>query len=188
MILQGLFKLARGDANGLAEFANDKEAFSASLAPLIAFPLVGAMITAASGNWKAALIGLLSRFCAVLALPLITYEFSRIFGKANLWLRTATALNWCFWLVLPAIFVAALLGSIIAQMGLPLIQSEEVVLALMVLYLLWNRWFVFKTGLQLNAWRTLLVLTASLAATLLFAALPWAAGMPAPSLQLTSLN
>ncbi|MDE1907152.1 MAG: hypothetical protein KGH75_11960 [Rhodospirillales bacterium] len=187
MIMRGLAKLARGDATGLAEFSGDKEAFSASLAPLIAFPLVGAAITSLSGDWQVALIGLLSRLCAVLALPLIVYESSKLFGKTSLWLRTATALNWCFWLVLPAIFLAALLGSILAQTGLPLIRAEKLVLGAVALYLLWNRWFVLKTGLQLNIWRALLVLAASLAATGLFAVLPWAAGMPAPSLDFASL-
>ncbi|MBU6449592.1 MAG: hypothetical protein KGQ26_08210 [Rhodospirillales bacterium] len=187
MILRGLAKLARGDAKGLVEFSGEKEAFSASLAPLIAFPLVGAAITAVSGDWKAALIGLLSRLCAVLALPLIIYEFAHLFGKKSLWLRTATALNWCFWLVLPAIFLAALLGSILVQTGLPITRAEKVVLEVVGFYLLWNRWFVLKAGLQLNIWRALLVLVASLAATALFAVVPWAAGMPAPSLNFASL-
>ncbi|MBU6425566.1 MAG: hypothetical protein KGQ69_04445 [Rhodospirillales bacterium] len=187
MILQGLVKLACGNAKGVEEFSGTKEAFSASLAPLIAFPLVGAGITAASGDWKAAAVGLLARLCAVLALPVITYEFSRIFGKTKLWLRTATALNWCFWLVLPAIFLAALAGSVLVQLGLPMMRAEKIVLEMVALYLLWNRWFVFKAGLQLNIWRAGLVLLASLAATMLFAVVPWVAGLPAPSLDLTSL-
>jgi hypothetical protein len=187
MILQGLFKLARGNAKGIEEFSGTKEAFSASLAPLIAFPLVGAMITAAGGDWKTAILGALSRLCAVLTLPLITYEFSKLFGKTNLWLRTATALNWCFWLVLPAIFLAALLGSFFVQFGLPLIRAEKVVLELVAFYLLWNRWFVFKAGLQLNIWRALLVLAVSLVATALFAVVPWTAGLPAPNLDFASL-
>ena len=187
MILQGLFKLARGDAKGIEEFAGTKEAFSASLAPLIAFPLVGAVITAASGDWKPALIGLLSRFCAVLALPLITYEFSRLFGKTNLWMRTATALNWCFWLVLPAMFLVALLGSILVQIGQPFARAEKIAMGMVALYLLWNRWFVFKSGLQLNIWRALLVLAASLAVTTLFAAAPWLAGIPSPGIDFASL-
>ncbi|HTQ71713.1 MAG TPA: hypothetical protein VMH92_09505 [Acidocella sp.] len=187
MILQGLIKLARGNAKGIEEFSGTPEAFSASLAPLIAFPLVGAFITAVSGDWKTALIGLLSRLCAVLALPVVTYEFARLFGKQTLWLRTATSLNWCFWLVLPAILVAALLGSVVVQFGLPLARAELVVLGLIGLYLLWNRWFVFKSGLQLNIWRALLMLAASLALTGLFAVVPWLAGLPMPGADVTSL-
>jgi hypothetical protein len=187
MILQGLIKLARGDAKGIEEFSGTPEAFSASLAPLIAFPLVGAFITAISGDWKAALVGLLSRLCAVLALPLVTYEFARLYGKNHLWLRTATALNWCFWLVLPAILVAALLGSVLVQFHLPLARAELTVLGLIGLYLLWNRWFVFKAGLGLNIWRAGLMLLASLLITGLFAVLPWLAGLPMPGADVTSL-
>ncbi|MBU6420169.1 MAG: hypothetical protein KGQ79_10660, partial [Proteobacteria bacterium] len=73
------------------------------------------------------------------------------------------------------------------QLGLPMMRAEKIVLEMVALYLLWNRWFVFKAGLQLNIWRAGLVLLASLAATMLFAVVPWVAGLPAPSLDLTSL-
>ncbi len=187
MILPGLAKLARGSAKGVEEFSGTPEAFSASLAPLIAFPLVGAFVSAVSGDWKMALIGLLSRLCAVLALPVLTYEFARLFGRKQLWLRAATALNWCFWLVLPAILVAALLGSVLVTFGMKMDRPEIVVLALIGVYLLWNRWFVFKAGLQLNGWRALLMLLASLVITGLFAVLPWISGMPVPGADITSL-
>ncbi len=187
MILRGILKLGRGDAKGMAEFSGAKEAFSASLAPLIAFPLVGAVITAISGDWQFAVIGLLSRLCSVLALPLIVYEFSRIFDRTSLWLRAATALNWCFWLVLPGIFIAAILGSVLIQAGLPMTPVETVLLGGVGFYLLWNRWFVFKAGLQLNGWQALLMLLVSLLITGLFAMLPWIGGMHLPSASMTSL-
>ena len=38
MILRGLLMLAKGDKAGLDEFGNSLEAFTASLAPLIASP------------------------------------------------------------------------------------------------------------------------------------------------------
>ena len=98
MILRGLLLLARGQKSGIKDFGNSADGFTASLAPLIAFPLVGAGISALGGQWQLAAIGLLSRLCAVLALPLITYEFARRTGREALWLRTATALDWSFWL------------------------------------------------------------------------------------------
>lgn len=183
MILQGLLMLARGNAKGIEEFSGTLEAFSASLAPLIAFPLVGAFITAVGGDWRAGLVGLMSRLCAVLTLPVLTFEFSRLFGRQDGWLRTATALNWCFWLVLPLLFLAALLGSIIVQFGLPMNQVEIGIVGLIGLYLLWNRWFVFKSGLQITGWRAFLMLAASLVLTLLYALVPWIAGLPLPSLE-----
>ena len=40
----GIWQVARGRAEGLARFGSTTQAFLASLAPLIAFPLVGAVI------------------------------------------------------------------------------------------------------------------------------------------------
>ena len=58
MILRGLFLMARGAKSGIKEFDNSMDAFTASLAPLIAFPLVGAGVSALGGQWQLALIGL----------------------------------------------------------------------------------------------------------------------------------
>ena len=44
MILRGLLLLARGGRAGMKEFDNSADALAASLAPLIAFPLVGAAL------------------------------------------------------------------------------------------------------------------------------------------------
>ena len=178
MILRGIGKLACGNAKGIDEFSATPEGFTASLAPLIAFPLVGAVATGLSGHWKVAVIGLLSRLCAVLVLPVITYEFSRLFGRQDRWLRTATALNWCFWLVLPAVLVAAVLGSVAVQFALSMPRVEVGVLALVGLYLLWNRWFILKSGLNINGWRAVVILLASLLITAVISCLPIIAGLP----------
>ena len=81
MIFRGLLLLARGKKSGIKDFANTMDAFTASLAPLIAFPLVGAGISVLGGQRQLAAIGLLSRFCGVLALPVITHEFARRTGR-----------------------------------------------------------------------------------------------------------
>lgn len=178
MILPGIGKLACGNAKGIDEFSASTESFTASLAPLIAFPLVGAVVTGLAGNWKLAVIGFLSRLCAVLVLPVITYEFSRLFDRQGQWLRTATALNWCFWLVLPAVLVAAVLGSVAVKFGLSLPVIEVGVLGLVGLYLLWNRWFVLKSGLKISGWRAFLILLASVIITAVISLLPVVAGLP----------
>ena len=123
MILRGLLMLAKGDKAGLNEFSNSLESFTASLAPLIAFPLVGAGISVAAGQWQIAIIGFLSRGCAVLVLPVMTYEFARRFGRESLWPRTATALNWSFWMVVPMIFISAFAGALMVQAGLTPLQA-----------------------------------------------------------------
>jgi hypothetical protein len=126
------------------------DGFTASRAPLIAFPLVGAGISAMGGQWQLALIGFLSRLCAVLALPLITHEFARRTGREALWLRTATALDWSFWLLVPMLFIAAVAGAILVQLGLPMANAEYATLGLMGAYLLWYHWFIERTGLVLG--------------------------------------
>ncbi len=151
MILRGLLLLARGKETGIKDFANSADGFTASLAPLIAFPLVGAAISAFGGQWQLAAIGLLSRLCAVLVLPLITYEFARRTGREALWLRTATALDWSFWLLIPLLFVAALAGALLVTAGLAMALAEYAALGFMAGYLLWYHWFVVRTGLGLSA-------------------------------------
>lgn len=172
MILSGIAKLAFGNAKGADEFANTSEALMASLAPLIAFPLVGAIITALAGNWKLSVLLFLSRVCTVLVLPVLTYEFSRLFKCQAYWLRTATAVNWCFWLVLPAVLVAVMLGSVAVQLGLSMPRVEVIVLGVAGLYLMWNRWFVLKSGLKINGWRAALILVACSVVAGLFSLLP----------------
>lgn len=166
MILLGLAKLAGGNAKGLEEFSSKPEGFTASLAPLIAIPLVQALVEVVHGDWKMSLLGFFINLCGVLMLPVVTYEFSRIFGRKDYWLRTVTALNWCVWLCLPAIFLASILGDVIVQSGLSMARVELIMVGGVTFYLIWNRWFVLKSGLKIKGWQALLVLFASLVATL----------------------
>jgi len=161
MILRGLLLLARGKPSGIAEFGNSLDGFTASLAPLIAFPLVGAVVTVLGGQWQLAIIGFLSRLSAVLVLPVITYEFARRTGREALWLRTATALDWSFWILLPLLCVAALAGALFVEAGLPLDAGGYVALAIMVGYLLWYRWFILRAGLGINRLQAALLLGVS---------------------------
>lgn len=182
MILRGIAKLARGNKTGFAEFGTTAEAFSASLAPLIAFPLVGAVITAVTGDWKMALLGFVSQLCMVLVIPVLTYEFSRLLGQQSLWLRTAIAQNWCYWLVLPASFVAILVGSLVVPLGVGAQASLLGALGVAGLYLLWNRWFIFKAGLDIHGGWAALIVLATIICSGLFMLLPLLVGMPLPGM------
>jgi hypothetical protein len=152
-ILRGIFLLARGRRAGIAEFANSGDALSASLAPLIAFPMVGAGIIALGGQPELAAIALLSRLSGVLALPVITQAYAKWMGRENFWLRTATALNWSFWLLIPLLFVAAFIGAALVTAGVPDIKAEATVIVLLGVYMLWLHWFTVRSGLNLSVWR-----------------------------------
>jgi len=149
-VVRGVLLLARGKGAGIAHFGTGVEAFTASLAPLIAFPLVGTVLNIINGAPEAAIIGFLSRLCAVLAAAAITYEFARITRREALWLRTATALNWSFWLIIPLLGLAGVTGAIMVSAGMALALAEEILIGLIATYLLWYHWFTVRTGLNLN--------------------------------------
>ena len=151
-ILRGVFMLARGRAAGIAEFANTSDGLAASLAPLIAFPLVGAGVVALSGQPKLAAIAFLSRLCGILALPVITQAYAQLTKREAVWLRTATALNWSFWLLIPLLFLAAFIGAGLVSTGVAETMAEEIVICLVAAYMLWFHWFTVRTGLSLPGW------------------------------------
>jgi hypothetical protein len=149
--------LARGKRAGLAEFGDSTDALLASLAPLIAFPLVGAGWTAVSGQPEAALLGFLARLAAVLALPVITHAFAQACGQEALWRRTATALNWSFWLILPVLLVAAIAGAVLETAGVSMAGATYAALAIMLVYVLWLQWFVVQAGLRIGVLQAMLL-------------------------------
>jgi hypothetical protein len=164
-ILRGILLLARGKAAGIANFGNTTEALTAAIAPLIAFPLVGSVINGLNGAPLTAIIGFLSRLCAVLAVTAATHQFARLTKRESLWIRTATALNWSFWIIVPLLGIAGLAGAIMVSAGLPLPTAEDILIGLMAAYLLWYAAFTIRAGLQLNIPKSLLLV--AIAATLI---------------------
>jgi hypothetical protein len=164
MILRGLFLLARGQKSGIKEFDPSMDAFTASLAPLIAFPLVGAVVSIVGGGWQLGIIGFLSRLCAVLALPVITHAFAKRLGREALWLRTATALDWSFWMILPLLFVAAFAGAILVECGISMQSAEFFAMGLIGGYLLWYHWIIVRAGLGLTRMQAVVLVAVSSAA------------------------
>ncbi len=94
-----VIRLARGRADGMRQFGATREAFLASLAPLIAFPLVGGVLMLLGGGGLTALSDLLATLCALLAPPVLSFEVARLWGRQDAWLRFATAFNWCQWVI-----------------------------------------------------------------------------------------
>ncbi|HSZ90850.1 MAG TPA: hypothetical protein VK822_15925 [Acetobacteraceae bacterium] len=156
-IVLGVLRLARGRADGIRQFGATREAFLASLAPLIAFPLVGGVLMLLGGGGLTALGDLLATLCALVAPPVLSFEVARLWGRQNAWLRFATAFNWCQW-VIPVIgtLLLVVLGTL-AALGLPrTVASASVVLGL-VSYGLWLHWFLARHGLGLSRVRAALL-------------------------------
>jgi hypothetical protein len=156
-IIRGVFRLARGDAKGIGDFPNTETGFSASLAPLIAFPLVTGGLIASSGHYRLAALIFLSRICTVLIPPLIIEFGARIYRKRTTWLLTATALNWSFWLVLPLMLVAQMIAALLLRTGVSLAAALDGAVLILALYGLWFQWFTIRTGLRLRWWQALII-------------------------------
>jgi hypothetical protein len=156
-IVLGVVRLARGRADGFQQFAATREAFLASLAPLVAFPLVGGTLMVLGGGGLAALSDLLATICALVAPPVLSFEIARLWGRQQSWLRFATAFNWCQWAI-PVLGSALLLflGMLIV-LGLPRSLARALVVLGLVSYGLWLHWFLARHGLGLSRLRALLL-------------------------------
>ena len=71
-VLRGMVRVARGHADGIAQFAGTSQGFLASLAPLIAFPLVGTAFMLMDGDGAPAITDLLATMAVLLAPPVLS--------------------------------------------------------------------------------------------------------------------
>jgi hypothetical protein len=169
-IVVGIVRLARGRADGLLQFGSTREAFLASLAPLIAFPLVGGILMMLGGGGLDALGDLLATLCALLAPPVLSFEVARWWGREDAWLRFATAFNWCQWIIPILLSLLLLIFGTLTMLGLPADIARGGVLLGLVGYGLWLHCFLARHGLGLSWPRAgLMVVGVNLATVLLVA-------------------
>ena len=149
-VLRGILLIGRGRRAGLAEFGSSPDAFLASLAPLLAFPLVGAALMMVSGKPRAAAVSLLGTVIALLAPTVLSYEPAKWWKRQAYWTQYATALNWCQWLV------PLLAGVLLILIYPPLAMAfgDEAagyaVVGLLAGYGLWLHWFIARHGLAIS--------------------------------------
>ena len=156
-IALGVMRLARGRADGLQQFGATREAFLGSLAPLIAFPLVGGALMLMGGGGLAALADLLATLCALVAPPVLSFEVARLWGRDALWLRYATAFNWCQWAIPILGSVLMVVLGVMAAFGLPPAIARWMVVLGLVTYGMWLHWFLARHGLGLSGSRAALL-------------------------------
>ncbi len=180
--LRGMLRLARGRVDGLAEFGDTPQAFLSSLAPLLAFPIVGALLLLASDGPVKALATLLVTLVVQLAPAVLSHVLARRWGREDAWMRYATAFNWCQW----ALPLAAMALLVVLQIGMQLGVAEgtadAVLLAGLGAYGLWLNWLLARHGLGLPGGRAALLVAATNLGT---AALVAAPGMVARALGAT---
>ena len=148
-ILRGIVLLCRGRAAGFAELGAGPEAFLSSLAPLIAFPLVGCVLMMAQGKTEDGLADFLATLIALLAPPVISQAIARRWGREDQWFRFATALNWCQWALPLLAAVLMLAAGFMVQAGVSLRVSVILLCCVLLAYAFWLQWFLARRGLEL---------------------------------------
>jgi hypothetical protein len=171
-VITGIFRVARGRPDGIDCFGASSQAFLASLAPLLAFPLVGTAI----GLFTEGVISSLTEFamyvCALLTPAVVSFELARRWGQGDRWLRFATAFNWCEW-VLPLVGCMVLIPiSLAISAGLNARVASLILLGCLGVYGLWLHWFLARHALSLSKVRAAVMVLLVNAATVLIAAMP----------------
>lgn len=152
-ILTGLSLLAQGRPEGFRHFGSSVQAFLASLAPLVAFPLVGGVLIAASGRPGEGLMSFFETISILLAQPVISEALAERWGRGDQWLCYATAFNWCQWLIPLLAIILLVLGGLLLSFGMPSGLIAPLLLSGIICYALWLQWFLARRGLDISALR-----------------------------------
>jgi hypothetical protein len=171
-VIVGIFRVSRGRPDGIGYFGSSSQAFLASLAPLLAFPLVGTAIGLFTEGVLSSLAEFAMYVCALLTPAVISFEMSRWWGREERWLRFATAFNWCEW-ILPVLGCLLLIPiSLAIGAGLDARVAGLTLIGCLGLYGLWLHWFLARHALSLSKVRAALMVVIANAATVLIAAMP----------------
>jgi hypothetical protein len=180
-LLRGIARLAGFRADGFEEFVATPLGFLNSLAPMLAFPLVGGVILLLGGAVRDGLGNIFASLVALLAPPVLSHVLARRWRREAAWLRYAVAYNWCqaAMTLAAVVLVAALLSAVMA--GQPVRTPLALVVIGLALYWLVLCWFLASRGLGVAWWRAvLLVLFVNIGTGLLVMLPRIAAGMPGP--------
>ena len=154
--MRGVLLLARFRVAGLELFGATVADLLNSLAPLLAFPLVLALLLLLDGAGGEALTDLLSLVVALLSPLVLSQALAARWGHDGSWLRYAVALNWCQW-ALPLVAMALVLAlSVLAALGLPQRALGPAGLLGLGAYALALHWFLARRALHLGRVRATL--------------------------------
>lgn len=166
-VVRGLLLLARFDASGFRYLGGSVQDVLASVAPLLAFPLVLGTL-AMLGGGDAHDLAALPAAIAMLLLPLVVSEaMARRWNREALWGRFAVAFNWSMWTTTLATLAVFLVAGLLAGAGVP--QQPLGIAALVVVlgYQFGLHWFLASRGLELSPIRAALLVVATDALTTL---------------------
>lgn len=165
----GVAQVALGRPEGLQRFRGTVQAFLTSLAPLIAFPLAGALVELVRVGPVPALELIALTLVAQLAPPVLSHALATRWGREQLWLHYATAYNWCYW-ALPVVGLALMIVfGFAAGAGLAETAAAKGVIVSLGAYSLWLHWFLARHALQLGVGKAVLMVVLVNVGTLILA-------------------
>lgn len=167
--LVGVVRVALGRTDGFARFGSTVPSFLNSLAPLIAFPLAGALIQVFRDDWLTALSLVLLTLVAQLAPPVLSHLFAVRWQREDRWLHYATTYNWCYWAIPMAGAVLTVGFALAVGAGLPSTLAAQAVLGCLGLYSMWLNWFIARHTLDLSKGKAALMVVAVNAGTAVLA-------------------
>ena len=172
----GAIQLALGQARGIARFGNTPQAFLASLAPWIALPLVGILLSVFNGNSRQAIGALLFIIVGMLGPAVVSHALASRWGREPLWLRYATAFNWCQWAVIAAFLLIVFALQATDDDDIDPETTVRIILAVVSIYGLWLNWTLARAGLDLSRGRASAFVVVLNAGTFALAMLPQVIG------------
>jgi hypothetical protein len=171
-VVLGVLLVARGRVDGIGHFGGTSQAFLSSLAPLLAFPLVGTLLGLATDGALRSISDFVMYLCALLTPAVLSYELARWWGRGEMWLRFATAFNWCEW-ILPVVGCILMVPvSLAMSAGLDSQTASMILLGGLAAYGLWLHWFLARHALSLSRLKALLLVFIVNVATVLVVAGP----------------
>ena len=173
----GILRLARGRADGMAQFAGTPQAVLSALAPLVAMMIVALAVALLGAAPPALRDTLVAGGVGLLAQLVLSYEVAQRWGRGAEWFRFAAAFCWCQWAAPLAMAVLIVVMSLMLAAGLPEELTARAGLLALLGYGLWLHWFLARQGLALSRLRALaLVLMVDVAAAVLINLPEWLTG------------
>jgi hypothetical protein len=170
----GLLYLAIGRREGFKDFGDTSEAYLASLAPLIAFDLVTAVLAAAAGRVHTAILGFLILLCLWLGPAVISHPLCRLWGRTEAWSRYVNILNWAQMLMFVVHSLMSFVATVAVSAGAPAPPVQAVTGLAVFGYALWFQWFVARGTVGVSRGRTVLLLLSTVVGTSLMISIPLA--------------
>ncbi len=159
-VLRGIFRVAIGKSDGLLQFGATPQSYLSSLAPLLAFPVAGSILSVFNQGPRVAVTSLTVALCALLTPAVVAYELARLWGRTDGWARFATAFNWCEWILLFAFCLMMLPLSLAVGAGVSPDVATLAGFSCLGLYGMWLHWFLARKALRLSGGRAVVLVLA----------------------------